>query len=818
MAGRKIPGITLEIDADASKFNKQMAELSRQGKSTSSELAKINKALKYDPHNVELVTQKHELLKEQISRTEEQLVALKAAQAGFTDEMKSTDEGAAKYRALTREISKVEGALASLQAQYDSTTRLSRNLADITDEAKGVTDELHEVQEALKINPGNLDLLKQKHELLTEAVGDTQYKLELLQKQQARLKFDETDEGKKAYRELTREIISTQDELEELSGQLGGKFQPYLEAAGTKIKKFTNGVGQAGEAMKSAGSTLTKGLTVPLLGVASAAMSTVPATEEFRDTLSKLEQNTKKAGKNFDQMKEHLQDISVLTGETDSAVEGLSNLLMTGFDDAGMQTAIDNLAGAVISFPDTLKFESLSDSLQETIATGAATGQFSELLGRMGVNVEEFNLQLEGCTTASERQNVALQALAGTGLSGVYEEYQKTNKESLAYKDAQYDLNEALSELAETLAPIITDVTNFVTSLIEWWNDLSPAAQSMIEIIGIVIGLAGPILTFIGSLCAILPVLTATQTAYNVSLWACPVTWIVAAIIVLIGVIALLVLNWDSVTAAVGNVWDKIKAFCSTVGDVIVSAFQAIWDFLKACWDGIVNIIKTAIDVVVTIIQGAWDIVKFCWGTAIGFFQAIWDGILAGVNALISFIKSGFQAAYDFVTGAWEKVKGFFSGLWDFIKQGINDPIGTIKNAFSGVVDFIKGIFNFDIKWPKIPMPHFSIKPRGWSAGDLLKGKIPSLGIDFYAKGGILTAPTLFGLNGSRLMVGGEAGQEAVLPLDEFYDNLRDILTHSQRPLVVNMEVNGTADAEETAELAVEKLQEALRKEQDTWS
>ena len=800
MAGKKIPGITLEIDADATKFNRQMSELSRQGKSTSAELSKINKALKYDPHNVELVAQKHELLKAQISRTEEQLTILKNAQAGFTSEMKSTDEGAEKYRALTREISRVEGALESLKAQYDSTTRLSRNLADITAEAKGVTDELHEVQDALKINPSNLDLLKQKHQLLTEAVGDTMYKLELLQKQQARLKFDETEEGKKAYRELTREIISTQDELEELSDQLGGKFQPYLEAAGTKIKKVTQGIGQAGEAMKSAGSTLTKGLTVPLMGVASAALSTVPATEEFRDTLSKLEQNSKKAGKNFDQMKEHLQDMSVLTGETDSAVEGLSNLLMTGFDDAGMQTAIDNLAGAVISFPDTLKFESLSDSLQETIATGAATGQFSELLGRMGVNVEEFNLQLEGCTTASERQNVALQALASTGLSGVYTEYQKANEESLAYKDAQYDLNEALAELAETLAPIITDVTNFVTSLIEWWNDLSPAAQSMIEIIGIVIGLAGPILSLIGSLCAILPVLTATQTAYNVSLWACPVTWIIAAIIAIIAIIAVLVLNWDSVTAAVGNLWDKIKAFCSTVGDVIVSAFQAIWDFLKACWTGIVAIVQLAIDFIVQILRTGYELITFCWSSA------------------IQLIQSGFQAAYNFIIGIWEGIKGFFSGIWDFIKKGVEDPIGTIKNAFSGVVDFIKNIFNFDIKWPKIPMPHFSIKPAGWKASDLLKGKIPSLGIDFYAEGGILTAPTLFGFNGGRAMIGGEAGAEAVLPLDEFYDNLREILTHSQRPLVVNMTVQGTADAEETAKLAVEKLQEELRKERDTWS
>ena len=83
----------------------------------------------------------------------------------------------------------------------------------------------------------------------------------------------------------------------------------------------------------------------------------------------------------------------------------------------------------------------------------------------------------------------------------------------------------------------------------------------------------------------------------------------------------------------------------------------------------------------------------------------------------------------------------------------------------SNAINAIKNLFNFQIRWPHIPLPHFrvsgSANPLDW-----LKGGIPRISIDWYAKGGILTKPTAFGVNGNSLMVGGEAGREAVLPLN----------------------------------------------------
>lgn len=104
--------------------------------------------------------------------------------------------------------------------------------------------------------------------------------------------------------------------------------------------------------------------------------------------------------------------------------------------------------------------------------------------------------------------------------------------------------------------------------------------------------------------------------------------------------------------------------------------------------------------------------------------------------------------------------------IYESIKQEINDRLTEAKDIVKKIVDEIKGFFDFEFKWPHIPMPHFSISPAGWKAADLLEGKIPTLGIEWYAKGGILNSPTIFGMNGNSLMVGGEAGKEAVAPID----------------------------------------------------
>src|SRR5690606_14930363 len=99
-------------------------------------------------------------------------------------------------------------------------------------------------------------------------------------------------------------------------------------------------------------------------------------------------------------------------------------------------------------------------------------------------------------------------------------------------------------------------------------------------------------------------------------------------------------------------------------------------------------------------------------------------------------------------------------------KTAIQNPIQTAVNVVKSLIDKLKGFFNFTWKLPKLSLPHFSVKPSGWQIGDLLKGSIPKLGVEWYADGGIMTDPTVFGFNGRNAMVGGEAGPEAIAPID----------------------------------------------------
>ena len=104
------------------------------------------------------------------------------------------------------------------------------------------------------------------------------------------------------------------------------------------------------------------------------------------------------------------------------------------------------------------------------------------------------------------------------------------------------------------------------------------------------------------------------------------------------------------------------------------------------------------------------------------------------LNGIITFVRGVFSGDWK---SAWEGVKSIVSSVWNGIKSAIERPLTSAKNFVKKIIDTIKGFFNFKISWPKIPLPHFKIKPKGWDIGDLLKGKIPTLGIDWYAEGDI---------------------------------------------------------------------------------
>lgn len=138
-------------------------------------------------------------------------------------------------------------------------------------------------------------------------------------------------------------------------------------------------------------------------------------------------------------------------------------------------------------------------------------------------------------------------------------------------------------------------------------------------------------------------------------------------------------------------------------------------------------------------------------------------GAKTKVLAIIGELQNGVRVGFNFI-------KSHASSVWNGVKNAITSPMNTAANFVKAIISKIKGFFNFKISWPHIPLPHFNIQPNGWNVGDLLKGKIPSLGIKWYAQAMnnpmILDAPTIFGMSNGQMLGAGEAGAEVVAGRD----------------------------------------------------
>lgn len=247
--------------------------------------------------------------------------------------------------------------------------------------------------------------------------------------------------------------------------------------------------------------------------------------------------------------------------------------------------------------------------------------------------------------------------------------------------------------------------------------------------------------------------------------------------------------NQELIRTSAETVWNAIYTVISTILEILGPLIQAGWDniqlIITTAWEIIKTVVETAINVVLGIIQAVMQIItgdwSGAWETIKGVFSTVWQAIQSIVQTIFSAIQSYISNILNGISGTvsniWNGIKdtvsnvlnaisGTVSSVWEGIKSTISGAINGARDAVSSAIEAIKGLFNFNISWPHIPLPHFyvsgSANPLDW-----LSQGVPSIGIEWYAKGGIMTKPTIFGMNGNNMMVGGEAGNEAVLPLND---------------------------------------------------
>lgn len=268
----------------------------------------------------------------------------------------------------------------------------------------------------------------------------------------------------------------------------------------------------------------------------------------------------------------------------------------------------------------------------------------------------------------------------------------------------------------------------------------------------------------------------------------------------------------DSMKDAIASVFgedtlNKINSVINVI-KILVGAYVTLKAVMTIA--NVVNTLSSAYSVLSGLMTANTAITAGATATQTGlnlaFLSSPITWIIAGITAVIAIFVllwnkcEGFR---NFWINLWETIKTYFGNAKDWVVNGVTDlvssattkfnelregltkPIERAKDKIKGVIDSIKSFFKFEWSLPKIKLPHLSIS----GSFSLLPPSVPKFGIEWYANGGIMTQPTMFGINGNRAMVGGEAGAEAVLPLEPFYNYMDSKLDNiANRPIILQID------------------------------
>ena len=232
---------------------------------------------------------------------------------------------------------------------------------------------------------------------------------------------------------------------------------------------------------------------------------------------------------------------------------------------------------------------------------------------------------------------------------------------------------------------------------------------------------------------------------------------------------------WENCKEIIISVWDAIKSKVSTVIHAVASVISTVMNAIKTVfstvWNAIKTVVTTVVNAIKSVVTTVFNAIK---STATTVWNAIKAAVTTPVNAIKSTVTTVFNSVKSTVTSIFNGIKSTATSVWNGIKTAITTPIEAAKNKVKSVVDAINGFFSgMKISLPHIKLPHFKVTGKL----SISPPSVPHLSIDWYKEGGIMTSPTIFGMNGSSLMAGGEAGAEAILPLAGFYKQLESMIS-----------------------------------------
>lgn len=819
-------GLYVKFGANTVEFDRSVKGINTALSSLKKDFNNINRQLKMDPDNVDLLNRKLVNLQEQARVGAMKIAELKKQQKALGE----SEVGSAQWNKLQLEIAKVESQMKIVDKAMESTKKHIEDVGDpksilnLNKELDNVAKELDIVNQKLELDTDNVELAEQKMKLLgkqSELVGD---KVQELKKKQAALGDEKI--GTEEWRQLQNEIGQAEVEVLKIdramdilgessrsatgdikeatsylradvmmdvadkAGQIGQKMvdagkmtvdawseiDEALDTVTTKTGLTGDAVGElntqfglTGEKLKSASELLIKYAEINETDISSSAISAKQAIEAYgltAEDLGMVLDNVTKAAQDTGQSVDTIVQKAIdgapqIKGLGLSFEEGAA--LIGKFEKSGVDSsaALSSLSKAAVIYAKDGK--TLTDGLNETVSAiqnstseTEALSIASEIFGskaapRMVDAIQRGAFSFDDLAEAAKSSSGTVSTTFDETLDPIDKLTQYSNQ-------AKEGMAELGGKLLETVIPALEPLMGMLESSVNWFTSLNETDQQTIVILGLVttavmmlLGAIAPLVIAIGAIGA-------------------PVGIVVAAIVGAIAVITLIIqaiMNWGAITEWLQSTWDSCAAWLSELWTNIVTTATTAWSnftaWLSGLWSSVVStgqslwssFTSSLSNIFSSLITGAQSL----WSSFTSTLSNLWSGLVSTGSNLFNNLSST-------ISGIFNGILSTASNIWNSIKSTISNAIDGAKNAVSNGVNAIKNLFNFQIKWPHIPLPHFrvsgSANPLDW-----LKGGLPSIGIDWYAKGGIMTKPTLFGMNGNRAMVGGEAGAEAILPLNK---------------------------------------------------
>lgn len=737
MASR-IQGITVEIGGDTTKLQNALKGVNGQIKSTQSQLKDVNKLLKLDPGNTELLAQKHKLLAEAVGETKEKLATLKTAAEQANTALANGEISQEQYDALQREIVETEQDLKNLETQANQSATAVQKIATDGEKLKTTGDNISSAgQKLLPVTAGVTALG-------TASVTTAANFESAMSQVQATMGIT-----KDSMSTVDGQSVNTMDTLSKLAKKMGAE----TAFSASECAEALNYLALAGYDTQQMCDTLPTVLNLAAAGDIQLAS----ASDMVTDAMSALGMGVDEAGTMVDQMAKTASTTNtsvaqlgegILTiGATAKSIKGgtaelntaLGILANNGIKGAEGGTHLRNIILSLQSPTDVAakQMEALGISVYDS------EGNMRSLNDILG----DLNTSMDGMTSA-EKSNIISTIFNKTDLSSVnallantgstWDDLQQkiTDSGGAAQQmaDTQLDnlqgqitiLKSALEGLAisfgELLMPAIKQIVGWVQKFVDFLNSLDEGTKKTVVtiallaaalgpvliVIGKVISAVGTIMTIVPKIAGVINTVKGAFAALNTTMLANPIVLIIAAIAALVAAFIYLWNNcdgfrqfwidlWENVKQVAITVWNAIKEFFSQVWEAIKTIFSTVFEVIKTLVTTYFNlyktIIETVINVIKTVITTVWEAIKGVFTTV---FEVIKTIVTTYFNIYKTIIQTVLTVIQTVITTVWNTIKTVITTVLNAIKTVFSTIWNAIKTIISAVVSGIKGLITGD--------------------------------------------------------------------------------------------------------------------------